>query len=210
MKNILFEIFINGRIPFVPLIKKIFLFLSVASVAGIFLFPEDYRNAGQLSWSLLVILLAVRPFAEVFPRFRFFRGLLPLRKEAGILCGALALAHVWGFFFLNVISIFSGFFDAYIWDYRQHFFWGMIGFLCAMLLLVTSNIFSIRLLKRWWKRLHRLAYPFIFVVAIHIAMIRAAREGGISTEVISSILPIFLVIIIWIASLMKLRIPFQK
>lgn len=203
------KIILEGKIPFFPVIKKIILFLSIVPVVGIFLLPEDYRNMGELSWNLLFFLLLLRPVGQIFVDFGILKALLGMRKELGILCGSLAIAHGIGYFLVNDISMPSGFFDAYIWDITGYYFWGMIGFCIAIILTITSNMFSMKLLKRWWKKLHRITYIFLFVVAVHIILIRYSKTG-ISVEMMKGISPIFILTFFWILSTYKMTFSFRK
>lgn len=179
MKNsFLSELLFSGRIPFLPFLQKVTLFFSLVPIIGIFFFPEDFRTLGAMCWNILIVILLIRPLGDIFTDFKIFRGLLPFRKELGILCGSLGISHSIGFFFGSNIPLPSGFLDPLVWNVKDYFFWGMIGFLISILLTLTSNIFSMRLLRSWWKRLHSLVYLFFIATTIHIAIMTAQREGG--------------------------------
>ncbi len=199
---------VNGRIPHLPLIKQILIFLSIIPMAGIFIFPESFRSLGEISWQILLFILFIRPLSEIFTDLKIFRGLMPLRKELGILCGSFAVAHSIGYFLNGNITLPSGFLDSEIWNISDYYFWGMIGFIIALILTLTSNIFSIKILKRYWKKLHRLTYIFFFVIIIHIVLIRAFNEGTfMAFEVWNSVLPALALIVLWGVSFAKIKIP---
>ena len=211
IKTFLLDIIFNGKIPFFKFFEKVILFLSIVPILGIFLFPEDFRNLGELSWHLLILILIIRPLGDVFPEFKIFRGFLPLRKNLGILCGSLGIAHSIGYFFNSKLALPSSFFRAEIWDFHQHFFWGMIGFLIMIILTITSSFIAMIHLKHWWKRLHRMVYLLFFVVAIHVILIKFGKTGNFfDPEVLSAFLSILVLSTLWILSMFKISFRFKK
>ena len=47
---------------------------------------------------------------------------------------------------------------------------GFIAFVMLLLLFITSNDLSIRLLGDWWTRIHWLSYLIMWVVLIHVML----------------------------------------
>lgn len=84
-------------------------------------------------------------------------GLLGFRKELGIVMGVFSAVHfVYMFLFISLY-----------WNYQP---WivicGVLPQVIILLLTLTSNTLSQRLLGKYWKYLHRLVYvvpPMIFV-----------------------------------------------
>ena len=212
VKAFLLDLLLRGKIPFFPFWQKVLLFSAVVPVVGIFFFPDNYLELGTTCFNLLVVLLAVRPMGDLFPDLRIFRGILPLRKEAGILCASLGIAHSIGYFLINGIPLPAGFFDPVFIDPTNYLSWGMLGFLMAILLGMTSNIFSMRLLKRNWKRLHRLVYVFFFVTVAHVVLIRMSLYGESfwSVRVQEVFVPAAILLVLWVFSLFRVSFSFQK
>ncbi|MEI7511653.1 MAG: ferric reductase-like transmembrane domain-containing protein [Candidatus Peregrinibacteria bacterium] len=192
---------LEGKIPFYPWVQKILLLASLVPWAFLFMFPEEFSELGSACWVLLIGILAVRPLGDIFLDFRILRTLLPLRKEFGILCGSLGIAHAIGFFFVQQIPFPSGIFALEMWDFNTLIPWGLMGFFIAIILVLTSNVLAMKILKRNWKRLHRLVYPFFFVVTIHIAFIQIGRGAEVlSAEVLEGIIPVILLLLLWTLS----------
>ncbi len=212
MNNIILfvrRVILEGKIPYLFVLKKIILFVAFVPLIVIFFFPENYRDLGEFSWNLLVLLLLLRPASEIFVDFKVLKALMPLRKEGGILVGTLGIAHSIGYFLNENITLPRGFFADYIWDLKGYFFWGMIGCIIAVILTLTSNTFSVRYLKSYWKKLHRLTYVLFFVVAIHIILINAVKEGTyLSFEVWKPLVLLMVLGIFWILSAKKIKISF--
>ena len=122
-QSFLYQLIFAGKIPagLLNFGKKVLLFSSLVPLLGIFFLPADFRNLGEFAWFLLIFILVLRPLGDVFVDFKILKALLPLRKEAGILCGSLAIGHSIGYFFdaqLSVLTIFSdpqimGFFSVF-------------------------------------------------------------------------------------------------
>ena len=89
------------------------------------------------------------------------RLLQKYRRQIGLIAFVLALAH--GFLLIRKRNL--DFFDLQTyWIYIQ----GLATLLIFTLLAITSNNWSIRKLKRNWKKLHSLTYLAMFLLTWHI------------------------------------------
>lgn len=136
---------------------------------GVFFFPKQYLLFGSIGWFALIVLMFLRPLADIFPKGNIFAKMMFLRKSLGVLSGMFILAHGIGFFLERNLSLPSSLFLSEYWSLDTLYGWGMFGILLLLPLLVTSNTFSIKLLGKWWKPLQRLSYLFFLVGAIHVA-----------------------------------------
>jgi methionine sulfoxide reductase heme-binding subunit len=104
---------------------------------------------------------------------------MPLRKEIGILMGTLALVHGISY----IIPYPTYFFTTNFWTERSYALsFGFIALLLTLPLLFTSNIWSIKLLGKKWKILHRLVYIVIIFTVIHVVALKFSRHfevGGV-------------------------------
>ncbi|MEI7510918.1 MAG: ferric reductase-like transmembrane domain-containing protein [Candidatus Peregrinibacteria bacterium] len=206
------SLFLDGKMPFYAFLQKTIFFSSFVPLSGVFFFPENFRPLGTACWWLLIGILAVRPLGDIFIDFRILRALLPLRKELGVLCGSFGIAHTIGYFLNGKIALPDGFFLPEMWDFKTLFPWGMMGFAIAILLVLTSNIFAMKIFRSYWKRIHRLVYPFFFVVAIHIAFVQIGRGNAVfSSAVLDVFIPALCLFFLWGLSDFNFKISiFQK
>jgi rubredoxin/DMSO/TMAO reductase YedYZ heme-binding membrane subunit len=131
-------------------------------------FTKDFLSYGSLAWSLLIVIMAIRPLVDLFPKFLLFSKVLSVRRGMGILCGMAALTHAGAFFYLLP----DAWGQSFLWNPRQLFLYGIIGLIFSTLLLVTSNDFSVRLLGgKNWKYLQRTVYVMFYAVCIHVALV---------------------------------------
>jgi DMSO/TMAO reductase YedYZ heme-binding membrane subunit len=62
-------------------------------------------------------------------------------------------------------------FDPALWDFGTYWGWGLLAAALMVPLLATSNVWSMKVLKKWWKPLQRLSYLAFLATGIHIFMI---------------------------------------
>lgn len=109
--------------------------------------------------TLLPTLLRV-----VFPATRKHKiptQLLKYRRQLGILAFILTLAHA-------VLLVTKRNFDFFDVRTYQIYFPGVATFIIFIILTLTSNDWSIKKLKKNWKKLHQLTYWAMFLLAWHI------------------------------------------
>ncbi|WP_277053186.1 protein-methionine-sulfoxide reductase heme-binding subunit MsrQ [Zestomonas thermotolerans] len=116
---------------------------------------------GLAALSLLLITLAMTPLQ----RLTGWGGWLAVRRQLGLWCFAYASLHIAGYaIFLLGLDL-----QQLLVDFakRPYIFVGALAFLGLFSLALTSNRFSVRRLGRRWKRLHRLIYPVLGLVLLH-------------------------------------------
>jgi len=140
-------------------------------------FSHQTKLLGQASLVLLTIVIFTKPAVKLFPTIGFFKILLAHRRQLGQATAFFALAHA-------SIQIKSYIFSFDLSDFR---FWGLLAILLMIPLLITSNDFSTRLLKRNWFLLQKLIHPLYIVAMIHYGL-REGLFGLIKSAFILSVL----------------------
>lgn len=136
---------------------------------GTFLFGEVYyggyvHDTGRVSAWLLLAALAATPLRLTFPGNPAARWYLAQRRYLGVASFGYAAAHLAAYLVHQDGSRIAE-------DLAQAGFWtGWIAFAIFLSLAVTSNDFSLRLLRRSWKSLHRLVHPAAVLVFAHWAL----------------------------------------
>jgi methionine sulfoxide reductase heme-binding subunit len=122
------------------------------------------NNLGFLALAGYIATLLPTNLRIVFPQTKketIPKWLLKNRRIIGITSFCLALGHA----YLLVIKRDFDFFDpSTFWVYIQ----GVSTFIIFTLLAITSNDWSMRRLKKNWKRLHSLTYLAMFLLTWHI------------------------------------------
>lgn len=186
LDNILKEILFKGNI-FVSL-KVLnllsyymipFLLISVFTIfllgSDKYLFNEFLVFIGELGFNLLLFIMFVKPLSAIFYQFKILGRLVSLRRQFGIVIFFLVFFHGLGLMihldYLRLDSIIG------LFDFSNYIFYGLIGLLLMFFLFITSNNFSVRLLKRNWKSLQRLAYVALLFSVIHVMMLKGEIGG---------------------------------
>jgi sulfoxide reductase heme-binding subunit YedZ len=122
------------------------------------------NNLGFLALASYIVTLCPTILRTVFPQTKqtgIPKSLLKHRRIIGIVAFFLALGH-------GLILVKKRDFDfadpKTYWIYIQ----GVATFIIFTLLAITSNDWSVKRLKKNWKRLHSLSYLAIFLLAWHI------------------------------------------
>lgn len=99
------------------------------------------------------------------------RALMPLRKEIGILAGMLALVHGLSY----ILGDPSYILDSHFWindGYPTYTAYGFVAWIIMILLLLTSNLWSMKFLGPRWKMLHRTVYVALLFVVAHVVAVK--------------------------------------
>ncbi len=125
-------------------------------------YGEVLHESGVLSARLLMLTLAITPLRILFPRARWPAWFLRRRRWFGVASFAYALQHTVVYFDKKADwSVILA--DGVLFEMWTG--WLALGIL--ILLALSSNDFSVRLLRRSWKRLHRWVYVAAALAFVH-------------------------------------------
>lgn len=150
---------------FVPLLLIVWNFWQGNMALLINPFQDVTFRTGKAALILLLLSLACTPLNIVFG----WRQVLPLRKPLGL------YAFMYGALHFLIFIVDNGYIGSgvdlmavYEATFEKRF--ALVGFAALMILLplaITSNQWSMRQLKKNWKRLHQLVYAAGILVIIH-------------------------------------------
>jgi sulfoxide reductase heme-binding subunit YedZ len=127
------------------------------------LWPDELVGpTGEWAARFIIIALMLTPLAMLLPQARPIAWLLRRRRAFGVAAFCYALLHL-AFYVAEMETlrnILAEIGAPGIWT-------GWAALLLMLPLALTSNDASVRVLKRRWKRLHRLAYPAAVLVLVH-------------------------------------------
>lgn len=149
------------------------IFLAVLSLSYLWI-PYSSKESGEKAIWVLWIILWMPILARVFA-LRIFAILLPLRKELGILMGTLACVHALSYMITDPLAITH----AYFWWQNWFFSYFAVGFfalLFTILLMLTSNMWAMKKMGKYWKTLHKTIYIIIVLVVLHVVLINFSRN----------------------------------
>ena len=161
--------------------------------------PETIKTTLYfISYAAVSFVMAIRPLADIFPKFHYLRMLVPLRKGFGILSASIIVS----FILVKIITFgpeyLKDFLSAGYWNFSNYSFFAHLGDVTAVILLITSNIFSKKLLGKNWKRIQKLAYVYFYAGGIYEVLEFSDIFAAYAMTIVS-----FLVILAFIIKLFK-------
>lgn len=152
--------------------------------------PLDFaplgNNLGFLALAAYIATLVPTTVRIVLPQFKSHnavRWLLKQRRAIGILAFVLAVGHT--YFVVRKRNF--DFFDLHTYQASAE---GASTLIIFTLLSITSNDWSIKRLKKNWKRLHTLTYMAMFLLTWHVLNKMAGQWTMITPIAATSILTI--------------------
>jgi len=155
-------------IKIIKIIQKILQFFPLLWIIVIF-FPNEFKEFWEYAWNILIFIMFLRPLADI-TNLKILKLLLPLRKELWIIIWVFSIAHFIGYFIERNVPL-NLFWNSVLWDPRGYLWAWMFALVIAIILTLTSNIYSMKKLWKYWKKIQRLSYIMFIFVLIHIALI---------------------------------------
>ena len=138
------------------------IYWAVAYTKEWIFYGELIHATGDLALQLFIATLAITPLGLWFPQARLVRWLKARRRHLGVASFAYGLLHA--LVYLERRPELGAILD----DARDVAMWtGWLALVIMAVLALTSNNYSVRLLRKWWKRLHRFAYLGVALTLLH-------------------------------------------
>jgi sulfoxide reductase heme-binding subunit YedZ len=151
-----------GKFVLWTLLSLPLLFLGYAWQSGLLVYGELLHLSGEFSARLLVVTMAITPLRLMFPKSGWSAWLLMRRRNFGVATFAYALLHT--LVYVSRKQSLSLILDEGI----EFSMWtGWAAFLVFLVLALTSNDASPRILRRTWKKIHRAVYVAAFLAFAH-------------------------------------------
>ena len=144
------------------------LLLFVSSV--IFVDAEIFPLFGQLSFLLVCLILFSKPIGVIF-RWKFLNRFIARRRQAGVSAFWLFAFHAGGIIYSYGLG--PGSFSS------APLLFGLVAGIGMIILGMTSNDYSMRLLKGKWKKVQNIAVPTFFLILLHVSLIEGEALKGI-------------------------------
>jgi DMSO/TMAO reductase YedYZ heme-binding membrane subunit len=126
--------------------------------------------AGQSALVLLIIVTT----PGILGRFGLKHPLITIgimfRRHLGISTFLLAMLHALTVHFLPRLA-----YNSSIFSFTRFGLFGLAALTCLTLLASTSNDWSVKVLGKNWKRLHRLVYVIFWLMFLHVALQRSTN-----------------------------------
>ena len=129
---------------------------------------------GEWSARMIIVALMLTPLGQLFPANRAVRWLIRHRRAFGVAAFGYALLHLL-FYVLDMESI-----AAMVAEIGAPGIWtGWLALLCMVPPALASNDATMRLLRRNWKRIQRLAYPAAILTLAHWVLVHDGMASAL-------------------------------
>jgi len=152
-----------------------FVYLAYAYQQEQLFYGEVIHSTGELSVRAFMLALIATPLVMMFPGKAFPRWLKKSRRYFGISSFAYAALHT--VVYLGKVDLWP---DIVKEALMAEYWTGWIALAIFFVLAVTSNDSSVRLLKRAWKKLHRIAYLAGVLLFTHWVLVAFDRGPAIA------------------------------
>lgn len=121
-----------------------------------------------VSHVFLFFVMIVRPLADIFINTKWLRPLVILRKGTGVISASIVVSFILAKLMIDPSSYFMSFGTLKYWSMVNYAVLAHIADISAILLIVTSNNLSKRLLGDSWKRIQRLSYVYFYGSVLYV------------------------------------------
>lgn len=161
----------------IQFLQKFFLLTSIAIMLVlplVLVFSPDTLSDSQIlnlydiSHISVFLVMLIRPLADIFKEIRFIRPLVILRKGVGVFSASIVVSFIFAKIIMDPVGYFSAFKTSAYWSLENFALLGHLADISALILLMTSNNLSKRVLGSFWKKVQKLSYVFFFGSSLYV------------------------------------------
>ncbi len=136
--------------------------ILIGYINGEAFYGEVVHFTGEFSARLLIVAMAITPLRLMFPGRRWVGWLIQRRRYFGVAAFGYAALHT------GVYMARTGVLADVLADAAEPgILTGWLALVIFIPLAITSNEWSVRRLRRWWKRIHRWVYAAALLTFAH-------------------------------------------
>lgn len=143
-----------------------------------------------ISHFTVFFVMIIRPLADIFTETKFIRPLVILRKGLGVLSASIIVSFIFSKIIIDASGYFGSLITSSYWSLNTFALFAHLGDISAIILLVTSNNFSKRILKTWWKKIQKLSYVYFFSSSIYVLAVFKDQKYLYSMLIVALLLAI--------------------
>lgn len=118
----------------------------------------------------LFFVMAIRPLADIFIKTKWIRPLVILRKGTGVISASIIVSFILAKLIVDPSGYFASMGTLPYWSMVNYAVLAHLADLSAVILLVTSNNLSKRILGTWWKKVQQLSYVYFYGSVLYVLL----------------------------------------
>ena len=126
------------------------------------------QNLYTFSHIFLFFVMMIRPLADIFTKTKWIRPMVILRKGAGVASASIVVSFILAKLIIDPVGYFTSVASLSYWSMENFSFLAHIADFSAIILLITSNNLSKKLLGSAWKKVQKLSYAYFYGSASYV------------------------------------------
>lgn len=114
------------------------------------------------------LVMFIRPLADIWKSNKWVRPLVILRKGVGVLSASIVVSLIFAKLITDPSAYFESLRTLKYWSMTNFALLGHLADMSALILLITSNNLSKRILGTGWKRVQKLSYVFFYASSLYV------------------------------------------
>lgn len=116
----------------------------------------------------LFFVMMIRPLADIFIKVKWIRPLVILRKGMGVLSASIVVSFIFAKLMIDPSGYLGSIMTLKYWSMVNYAVLAHLADLSAVILIVTSNNLSKRILGNWWKKIQQLSYVYFYGSVLYV------------------------------------------
>jgi DMSO/TMAO reductase YedYZ heme-binding membrane subunit len=122
----------------------------------------------DISQYFLFFVMMVRPLADIFSGVRWIRPLVILRKGTGVFSASIVVSFILAKLMIDPHGYLSSFGTLKYWSFANYAIFAHLADISAVILIITSNNLSKRILGTLWKKVQKLSYVYFYGSVLYV------------------------------------------
>lgn len=183
-------------LTFIKYIQEIFLAISISIMAilpiVLVFYPDTIstainQNLYFISHIVLFFVMMVRPLADIFTETKWIRPLVILRKGTGVLSASIIIAFILAKLITDPLTYFANMGTWAYWSMTNYAVLAHMADISAVLLIITSNNLSKKIMGSGWKILQKLSYVYFFGSSLYVYLLYGNIELVVAMTMVSTV-----------------------
>ncbi len=161
-------------IKFTQLILLGISIIILATLPAVLVFYPDfisYQFLYFLAHTSLFFVMIIRPLADIMTKTTIVRPLVILRKGIGVFSASIIVSFILSKIIVDPTGYLASFGTTSYWTLKNLTLFAHLADISAIILLVTSNNLSKRILGANWKRIQKLSYVYFYGSGLYVVFI---------------------------------------
>lgn len=122
----------------------------------------------DISQYFLFFVMMIRPLADIFSGVKWIRPLVILRKGTGVLSASIVVSFILAKLMIDPSGYLYSLGTLKYWSFTNYAIFAHLADISAVILIITSNNLSKRILGTLWKKVQKLSYVYFYGSVLYV------------------------------------------